>query len=138
MVTGSTHASLRAMPPDQSMLSVTDNYAQNSMPTITFTKIPGVNWKFPEFYRINRFPEFFRFFRVVRTTNRATLKLPCPYTVPWDPQTRQSKLFVHIASTAFLLVPWNRNFSFTGSPVPVSRCIWWRFLSHTAFQQLAP
>jgi len=38
VVTGSTHASHYA--------TVTDNYAQNSMPTITLTKIPS-NFKIP-------------------------------------------------------------------------------------------
>jgi len=32
--------------------TVTDNYAQNSMHTMTLTKVPGVNLKFPEFSRI--------------------------------------------------------------------------------------
>jgi len=34
---------------------------------ITLTKIPSANLKFPEFSRIKKFPEFFRFSRVVST-----------------------------------------------------------------------
>jgi len=37
------------------------------MTTIRRTKIPWVNLKFLEFYRIKKFPEFSRFSRVVRT-----------------------------------------------------------------------
>ena len=47
MVTGSTHATYCATQPIHA--TVTNNYAQNSMPMITLTKIPGVNLKFPEF-----------------------------------------------------------------------------------------
>jgi len=54
MVTGSTHASHCATHPINA--TVADNYAQNSMPTITLTKIPQVNLKFPDFYL--SFPEF--------------------------------------------------------------------------------
>ena len=47
MVTGCTHASHCATEPIYP--TVTDNYAQNLMPTITLQKIPWVNLKFPEF-----------------------------------------------------------------------------------------
>ena len=59
MVTGSTHASHCATWPIN--VTVTNNYAQNSMPKIRLTKIPWVNLKFPEFSRIQKFPEFSRF-----------------------------------------------------------------------------
>jgi len=47
MVTGPTHASRCATQPI--CATVTDNYAQNSMPTVTLTEISWVNLKFPEF-----------------------------------------------------------------------------------------
>jgi len=50
MVTGYTHASHCATQPINA--TVADNNAQNSMPTITLTKIRRVNLKFPEFSRI--------------------------------------------------------------------------------------
>jgi len=52
MVTGSTHATYCATQPIHA--TVTDNYAQNSMPTITLTKIPWVNLKFPEFPELKK------------------------------------------------------------------------------------
>jgi len=59
-VTGSTHASHYAIQPIYA--TVTDNYAQNSMPTITLTKIPPSKFKihrvFPGFFRIKKFRVF--------------------------------------------------------------------------------
>ena len=50
MATGSIHASHCATQPIYA--TVTDNYAQNSMPTITLKKIPRVNLKFPGVFQV--------------------------------------------------------------------------------------
>jgi len=57
----STHASHYATQPIYA--TVTDNYAQSSMPMITLTKIPSkfkIHRVFPEFSRIKKFPQVFR------------------------------------------------------------------------------
>jgi len=50
MVTGSTHATDCATQPIHA--TVTDNYAQNSMHTITLTKIPSLNFKIPRVFQV--------------------------------------------------------------------------------------
>jgi len=69
-MTGSTDASHCATQPINA--TVADNYAQNSMPTITLIKIHRLNLKFPEFSR---------FSRVVSTLNELHTK-PSSWQVP--------------------------------------------------------